>query len=75
MVVKFLKDSIDYDTKSIKYDLLKTDKVNSILFDILEYCVKNEEVISFECSDDCTPFGLKLKELLENEFVIKEDAN
>lgn len=75
MVVKFLKDSIDYDLKSIKYDLLKTEKVNSILFDILEYCVKNEDDISFECSDDCTPFGLKMKELLENEFVIKEDAN
>lgn len=71
MKVEFTEKSINYDGLVIKYDELKGEKANHILYKLLVFCIENEEKISFESTESCTPFGKKLKEILEEEFINK----
>lgn len=72
MKIIFGEKEIKYNEQALNYEDLKTDNVNSFLYRLLVFCISNEENLEFEMTDNCTPFGKKFKEILEEEFTTKQ---
>lgn len=68
MQITFSNKNITYSNETINYTDLKGAAGNKIIYDLLVFCMKNENDISFVKTEDCDPFGEKIKEILENEF-------
>lgn len=68
MKIVFSNKDIKYSNIIIYYEDLKGDNGNKIIYKLLAYCIKHENEISFVLTDDCGPFGRKIKEILESEF-------
>ena len=69
MKIIFTTNEIKYSDVILKYEDLKGENANHLLIKLLSYCVINEQDITFEYEGECSPFGKKLKEILENEFL------
>lgn len=69
MKVVFDEKEIRYSDNCIPYDDLKNDNMKNAMYRLLTFCINNENDISFICTDSCLPFGKKLKETLEEEFM------
>lgn len=68
MELIFDETEIRFDDQIIKYEEFKQDNANKLLYKILIRCVMHEGDLTFNVTDKCTPFGKKLKEILDEEF-------
>lgn len=75
MEIVFDEKEIRYDGIAVQYDDFKNDNVNNVMYKLLIFCINNENNLIFSCTDTCLPFGKKLKETLEEEFLQHDNVN
>lgn len=68
MTIRFTKNEIIGESIILYADFEKEDGYKKLI-ELLQICVTNESNLQFVCDDDCSPFGKKLKEIIENEFI------
>ena len=65
MKITFKSEQIELSQGCEKTYLLKELNAESIV-EILEFCIKNEEDLSFELNEDASPISVKLLELIKS---------
>lgn len=69
MKVIFNKTNVIVDNNiEFTYEELQLEKGYEKIFNLLKKCVSTDEKVEFNCSNDCSPFGKRLKEIIAVEF-------